>query len=143
MPMILLKGTIDAIGTTEQRTEKLSIMKFVLGTDTGPIEIEVINKGIQFFLDKKKVGDKIGVNVEIQGRKSDYNGKTTIFHTFRHVNSFPIFTRGDESPSQSNGMGASPGGYGAGNPSSGFQGASGYGSTNSVPPAPQGDGLPF
>jgi len=142
MAMILLKGTVDAIGTADQRTEKLSVMKFVLGTDQGPIEIEIINKGIQYFLDKKKIGDEIGVNVEIQGRKSDYNGKSTIFHTFRHVNSFPIFTRSNESFNQSNGMGAGSGGYGASNTNSNFQSDTSYGAQGSVPPSPK-DQLPF
>ena len=50
MSMVLIRGTIDYIGPTEQKTEKLSVMKFVLGTDTGPIEIEVANKSIDFFL---------------------------------------------------------------------------------------------
>ena len=71
MSMVLLRGVIGRIGPTEQKTEKLAIMKFVLETDGGPIEVELMNKSIEFFLKSRKQGDKVGVNVEIQGRLSN------------------------------------------------------------------------
>lgn len=142
MAMVLLRGTVSEIGTREKKTEKLEIMKFVLETDGGPIEVELINKSIDFFLKSRNLGDKIGVNIELQGRKSEYSGKTNFFTSMRCVNTFPIFTRGDDSPNGANGMGSGSGGYGASNSASNGQSNSGYGAQGHVPPAPQDD-LPF
>lgn len=143
MAMILLRGEIESIGATEQKTEKLSIMKFVLSTDDGPIEIEVMNKSIEFFLKSRKVGDKVGVNLEIKGRHSNYNGKDNYFVSFRHANSFPIFTRGDESPNYNNGMAGGSPSYGADNSNGGFQKPSGYGETTQRSSIPPEDDIPF
>lgn len=140
--MVLIRGVIGRIGERERKTDKLEIMKFILETDDGPIEIELMNKSIDFFINSRKVNDKIGVNVEIKGRKSHYNGKDTYFTSLRCANTFPIFTRGDESPGSSNGMGGGFNGNGSANSNGGNQGGASYGETAPQFPA-QDDDLPF
>lgn len=141
--MVLLRGVIGRIGPTEQKTEKLAIMKFVLETDGGPIEVELMNKSIEFFLKSRKQGDKVGVNVEIQGRLSNWNGKDTYFTSLRCANTFPIFTRGDESPDSGNGMASSSSSYGASNSYGSGQSNGSNGSQTATFPTPAQDDLPF
>ena len=143
MTMILIRGTVESIGATEQKTEKLAIAKFVLGTDDGPIEIELINKSIEFFTKSRKIGDKIGVNIEVKGRHSNYNGKDNYFVSFRCANTFPIFTRGDESPDYSNGMGGGSNSYGASSAPSGFSQPASNGSETQRFSVPPEDDIPF
>jgi len=141
MAIIVLRGTLVLVGPTEQKTDKFSVAKFILETDDGPIEIQLINKSIEFFLKSRNVGDKIGVNVEVQGRMSNYNGKDTYFTTMHCVNTFPIFTRGDEAPGRSPGVGYGASNNGGNNSYGGAPSNNGYGQTP-VPPAPEDD-LPF
>lgn len=143
MSMVLLRGVIGRIGPTEQKTEKLAIMKFVLETDGGPIEVELMNKSIEFFLKSRKQGDKVGVNVEIQGRLSNWNGKDTYFTSLRCANTFPIFTRGDESPDSGNGMASGSSSYGASNSYGSGQSNGSNGSQTATFPTPAQDDLPF
>jgi hypothetical protein len=143
MPMVLLRGIISRIGERERKTEKLEIMKFILETDGGPIEIELTNKSIDFFMNSRKVNDKIGVNVEIKGRLSHYNGKDNYFTSLRCANTFPIFTRGDEAPGFDAGMAGGANGNANASTYSSNQGNSSYGAQNPSFPTAEEDDLPF